>query len=155
MRNVKIFKKYFIRRGQSTFRRSDKFWYINSNTKRAKCGNAIIGKAFSYGTKENKPDFNPSGEMAKKIAEKLQKRHNKLAEQKPDKKVDILSRYISILTVGERKDMNNLFNYTIYQLFDEFKRFELKTGHDIYVQAKMAGAQDLKEVEDWMKDIHS
>ena len=105
--------------------------------------------------KENKPDFNPSGEMAKKIAEKLQKRHNKLAEQKPDKKVDILSRYISILTVGERKDMNNLFNYTIYQLFDEFKRFELKTGHDIYVQAKMAGAQDLKEVEDWMKDIHS
>ena len=115
----------------------------------------IIGKAFSYGTKENKPDFNPSGEMAKKIAEKLQKRHNKLVEQKPDKKVDILSRYISILTVGERKDMNNLFNYTIYQLFDEFKRFELKTGHDIYVQAKMAGAQDLKEVEDWMKDIHS
>ena len=51
--------------------------------------------------------------------------------------------------------MNALLNYTTYQLFDEFKRYELKMGHDIYVQAKMAGAKDLKEVEDWMQDIHS
>jgi hypothetical protein len=28
-------------------------------------------------------------------------------------------------------------------------------SYDIYIQAKMAGAKDLKEVEDWMKDIHS
>jgi hypothetical protein len=28
-------------------------------------------------------------------------------------------------------------------------------NYDIYLQAKMAGAKDLKEVEDWMKDIHS
>jgi hypothetical protein len=25
----------------------------------------------------------------------------------------------------------------------------------MYVKAKMAGAKDLKEVEDWMQDIHS
>jgi hypothetical protein len=31
----------------------------------------------------------------------------------------------------------------------------LKQESDIYVQAKMAGAKDLKEVENWMKDIHS
>jgi hypothetical protein len=28
-------------------------------------------------------------------------------------------------------------------------------GYDIYYQARMAGASDLKEPEDWMKDIHS
>jgi hypothetical protein len=28
-------------------------------------------------------------------------------------------------------------------------------GYDIYVKAQMAGAKDLKEVEDWMQDIHS
>jgi hypothetical protein len=28
-------------------------------------------------------------------------------------------------------------------------------SNDIYIQASMAGAQDLKEVEDWMKNIHS
>ena len=50
--------------------------------------------------------------------------------------------------------MNSFMRYTVYQLFDEFKRYELKVNHDIYLQAKMAGAQNLKEVDDWMKDIH-
>ena len=125
----------------------------NSNYEEFK---SVISSVFSFGNgKDSKPDFNPSGDLAKKIAEKLQKRHQKLAEVKPAQKVDILSRYVSILSVGEQKDMNALLNYTTYQLFDEFKRYELKMGHDIYVQAKMAGAKDLKEVEDWMQDIHS
>ena len=42
----------------------------------------------------------------------------------------------------------------VYQLFDEFQRFQLKMGYDIYLKAKMAGAQDIKEPDDWMKDIH-
>ena len=125
----------------------------NSNYEEFK---SVISSVFSFGnSKDSKPDFNPSGDLAKKIAEKLNKRHQKLAEVKPAQKVDILSRYVSILSVGEQKDMNALLNYTTYQLFDEFKRYELKMGHDIYVQAKMAGAKDLKEVEDWMQDIHS
>ena len=125
----------------------------NSNYEEFK---SVISSVFSFGnSKDSKPDFNPSGDLAKKIAEKLNKRHQKLAEVKPAQKIDILSRYVSILSVGEQKDMNALLNYTTYQLFDEFKRYELKVGHDIYVQAKMAGAKDLKEVEDWMQDIHS
>lgn len=44
--------------------------------------------------------------------------------------MSILSRYISILAVGERKDINDLMNYTIYQLMDEFNRFELKMRYD-------------------------
>lgn len=125
----------------------------NSNYEEFK---SVISSVFSFGnSKDSKPDFNPSGDLAKKIAEKLNKRHQKLAEVKPAQKVDILSRYVSILSVGEQKDMNALLHYTTYQLFDEFKRYELKMGHDIYVQAKMAGAKDLKEVEDWMQDIHS
>ena len=46
--------------------------------------------------------------------------------------------------------MNNLMNYTVYQLFDEMKRFQMKQDFDMYVQAKMAGAQDLEEVKNWM-----
>ena len=114
-----------------------------------------LSSIFSFGKSDEQSDFNPSGDLAKKIADKLKKRHQKLSEKDGGKKVDILSRYVSILSVGESKDMNSLLNYTTYQLFDEFKRYELKVGHDIYVQAKMAGAKDLKEVEDWMQDIHS
>lgn len=108
----------------------------------------IFNKMFSF-SRENTRDYNPSGEIAKQIAEKFKKRHQKLAElNEGKKKIDILSRYISILAVGEHKDMNSLLNLSVYQLYDEFERFKLKTSNDTYLQAKMAGAKDLKEVED-------
>lgn len=107
----------------------------------------ILNKMFDL-KQDNKSEVNPAGDMAKKIAEKLRKRHEKLAEQKGEQKIDILSRYVSILAVGESKDMNCLLNYTFYQLFDEVERYQLKSNYDMYIQAKMAGAKDLKEVED-------
>lgn len=105
-------------------------------------------------TKRDKSEYQPMGEMAKKIADKLKKRHQKLAESKGKQKIAILSRYISILATGQKKDINVLFQYTVYQLFDEFSRFQLKTSYDIYVQARMAGAKDMKDPEDWMKDLY-
>ena len=62
----------------------------NSNYEEFK---SIINSMFSFGnSKDSKQDFNPSGDLAKKIAEKLKKRHQKLAELKPAQKVDLLSR---------------------------------------------------------------
>ena len=115
---------------------------------------SILSEMFCLG-KSSTDTYNPSGNIAKKIAEKLKKRHQKLSENSKPSKVAIISRYVSILTVGEQKDINSFMQYTVYQLFDEFKRYELKLNWDIYLQAKMAGAKDLKEVDDWMKDIHS
>ena len=112
---------------------------------------------FELGTDSIKQEFNPQGSLAKKIADKLKKARQKVAEvktQKQNKKINILGRYISILAIGEQKDINNLFDYTVYQLLDEFKRYELKMNYDIYIQARMAGAKDEKEIEDWMQDIH-
>lgn len=99
--------------------------------------------------------YNPNGELAQKIANKFKKRHQELAKQKnAPNKVAVFSRYISILSVGEQKDINSFMHYTIYQLLDEFHRFELKANYDTYIKFKMAGAKDLKDPEDWMKDIH-
>ena len=115
----------------------------------------IFNSMFSFSREETR-DYNPSGDLARQIAEKFRKRQQKLSELKENKKkIDILSRYVSILAIGEHKDMNSLLNLSVYQLYDEFERFKLKMNYDIYFQAKMAGAKDLKEVEDWMKDIHS
>lgn len=101
-------------------------------------------------------EYNTQGELAKKIADKFKSRHQQLAKlSAKDNKVDIFGRYISILTVGEHKDMNSFMKYTVYQLFDEFQRFELKTSYDTYFKARLAGAKDLKEPQDWMKDIHN
>ena len=97
--------------------------------------------------------YNPVGKKAEKIAEKLQKAKNRKAQDGPHK-VAILSRYVSILSVGEQKDMNDLMQYTVFQLKDEFKRYQMKQSFDMYIQAKMAGAKDLDEVDNWMDDIH-
>ena len=108
-------------------------------------------------SKGSSDDYNPAGDLSRKIAEKLKERQRILAKQKGEKqgKIAIFSRYISILAVGQQKDINSLMQYTVYQLFDEYQRFELKMQSDWYLQARLAGAKDLKEVEDWMKDIHS
>ena len=133
----------------------EEFFIDNNNFETFK--KIVIEMFCLKGDGENTFDYNPQGEISKRIADKLKKRHQKLAEKSDNenKKVAILSKYVSILTVGQQKDMNSLLQYTIYQLFDEFKRFELKVNYDVYLQAKMAGAKDLKEVDDWMKDIHS
>lgn len=100
--------------------------------------------------------YNPVNGRAKRIAEKLQKAKNRKSQNGGGKvKVAVLSRYISILCVGESKDMNDFMQYTVFQLKDEFKRYQKKQSFDMYIQAKMAGAKDLDEVDNWMDDIHS
>ena len=101
--------------------------------------------------------YNPNGDISSKIAEKLKERQRKLSQQKNGdaNKVAVFSRYISILAVGQKKSINDLLQYTVFQLFDEYRRYELKLQYDIYLKAKLAGAKDVKEAEDWMKDIHS
>lgn len=117
---------------------------------------AILEILFCLKQTAAEEDYNAQGELAKKIANKFKKRKQKLAELKPaSEKVAIFSKYISILTVGEHKDINSFMQYTVYQLFDEFQRFQLKYAQDIYLKARLAGAQDLKEPEDWMKSLHS
>lgn len=119
----------------------------------------ILSEMFCLSQSGLQETYNPEGSMAQKIAEKLQKRKAVIAKQKSgnsaNSKVAILSRYVSILTTGTQRDMNSYLNYTVYQLFDEFQRFELKMHYDINFKARLAGAKDLPEVEDWMKDIHS
>lgn len=118
----------------------------------------ILSAMFCLNEVQNeKEGYNPADAYAAKLAEKFKKRQAILAKEKGVNlnKISIFSRYVSILAVGENKDINELMNYTVYQLKDEFKRFQKKQEFDFYIQAKMAGAQDLEEVDNWMIDIHS
>lgn len=100
-------------------------------------------------------EYNPAGALSKKIADKIKRGKNKVAaEKKPEEqKFSILGRYISILAVGEKKDKNSLQNYTIYQLYDEFHRFQLKEKSDIVTKARLAGQTKINDPEDWMKEL--
>lgn len=116
----------------------------------------ILSTIFCLKDQLNKDDYNAVTKRGKEIAEKLKQGRIAAAQAKGEsQKIALLSRYMSILAVGEQKSFETLLNYTVYQLFDEFTRFELKQSFDIYIQAKMAGAKGLDETENWMKDIHS
>ena len=114
----------------------------------------ILISIFCLVDKENK-QYNPSGSLAEKIANKFAQGRQQRAKLAPDSgRVAILSRYVSILAVGQQKDINSLMGYTIYQLMDEFNRFELKLHYDSWERFKIAGATGMEDPEDWLKDIH-
>ena len=103
-------------------------------------------------------EYNPGGDRARALVEKFKKKRELLAELKRQRGEDtegssIFGRYINILAVGEHKSKNELSNYSVYQLIEEFKRFELKEAFDYTVRAKMAGATKIKDAKDWMQDI--
>lgn len=120
----------------------------------------IVSEMFclSEVTNKSKKKYNPGGVQAMALVKKFEQRERKLAKLKnknKDNEIKILEQYISILAVGQQKDKNQLMQYTVYQLFDQLKRFRKKEDFDIYIKAKMAGAQNLQDVDNWMNDIHS
>ena len=113
----------------------------------------ILISMFCLTNEENK-QYNPQGELAKKIANKIKRGRQQKAKLAPNAKISILGRYISILSVGQQKDMNILMNYTVYQLMDEFNRYKLKLHYDSWERYRIAGATGMEDPEDWLKDIH-
>ena len=105
----------------------------------------------------NNDDYNPMGDRAAALVDKFRKKRELLAKLRAERGEDdnqsIYGRYISILAVGLQKDKKSLAKYSVYQLIEEFKRFQLKEAFDYTIQAKLAGATKIKDTKDWMTDI--
>ena len=102
-------------------------------------------------------EYNPVDDRAAKIANKLKKGKEKIAQSKSNsKKVAIFSRYASILAVGLKMDINSLMNYTVFQIKDQMKRFQKNEDYKNYLASVRAGADPDKmgEIDNWMEDIH-
>ena len=108
------------------------------------------------GRGEDNQNYNPANEQARKIAEKLLQGRQKAAAAKGEEKGGgILARLVSILAIGLKMDMNVISNYTVFQLFDQYDRFELYEANEMQFRARLAGARDLEEIDNWRKDFHS
>jgi hypothetical protein len=107
------------------------------------------------GRGDDTTSYNPSGKYAQEIAEQFAKRRQILAERQGEQKITVLNRYASILATGLRLDLNSVLQYTVFQLYDQFDRYELYEQADFYIRARMAGASGMKEPDNWKKDIHS
>lgn len=147
-----------VRNDRIVLMRDEKEYFINkTNFAEFK---KILVEMFNLNL-SGRDEYNPAGSLSQKIADKLRQRHIQLAKLKnmeievSQSNINILGRYASILAVGMQKTIPSLMQYTVYQLYDEFQRFQLKVQWDTYMQAKIAGASDLDEIDNWMIDLKS
>ena len=98
--------------------------------------------------------YNPANKLAERIAKKLQERRKKINQAKgtDNQDINILNHYISILALANHHTIPQLMDYTVYQLFDEFKRFERKYTYQSWLNSKLAGVQDLQDVQSWLSE---
>lgn len=100
--------------------------------------------------------YNPVNEAAKKIADKLMAGRMKVAQQKSSgNNESILTRYISVLTVGVGSmSLESCLNLTLFQLFDLMERYTAFVEWDTDLRVRLAGGKPDKTVEPWMRDMH-
>lgn len=118
----------------------------------------IIKEMFSLSFKMDnvQTEFKPANNEAAAIAEKLKKRHEQLSKQGggDGKTIQVFGRYMSIISAYSGISLVELSRYTVFQLYDAFNRIQLKMESDMVLQARLAGASDVKNPENWMKDLY-
>lgn len=100
-------------------------------------------------------EFNPSNEQAAKIAAKLKEQKEKVNNEKHGNVVieSLLSLIISMLsTSSSALTLDELSNYTVYKLVNQFERGRLFKEYGESLNAIYAGAKDI-EIVDWTIDI--
>jgi len=120
----------------------------------------IIYDMFCLGefSQDIQDDYNPLGDRARAIADKFKKKRELLAKMREERgeseaSLSIFGRYLNILATGASKDKNMLKKYSVYQLIEEFNRFNLKETFDYTCQARLAGATKIKDPKDWTQNV--
>lgn len=102
--------------------------------------------------------FNPEGQKAKEIAQKLMRARQRVAEQKMQGEGgsgSMFSQYLSVLTIAiGSMSLIDLSNLTMYQIYDLIERYTLYLNWDLDIRSRLAGGKPDKPAENWMKNIH-
>lgn len=102
--------------------------------------------------------FNPQGDKATEIAQKLMRARERVAKQKQQSEGSggsIFSQYISTLVIGTNTiSLKDALDLTMYQLYDLVERYTLYLNWDLDIRQRLAGGTPDKPAENWMKNIH-
>lgn len=90
--------------------------------------------------------FNPANEGARRIAEQLERARSKINKTKKNKNDDIdLSDIVSSFCARSRNtNILQVWDFTMYQFNNQFKRVQLGEDYDITVQSLLQGADPKK-----------
>lgn len=100
--------------------------------------------------------YNPGNAEAEKIAEKLRRGRQKVAQLKAQEmgNSSVFAQYTSIISVALGIDLLQVINYTMYQVLDLINRYNLYMAWDIDLKIRIAGGKPDSAPEDWRKNIH-
>ena len=98
--------------------------------------------------------FNPGGDKAKAIAEKIMKGRERIAAEKSSGNSSIFSQYLSILAIGLNKTIPELTELTMFQLYDLIERYQLWVSWDLDVRIRIGGGKPDEKPDNWMKNLH-
>lgn len=110
---------------------------------------------------EREEEYNPANDKAAEIAEKL-KRGNQIRQElnhnkEKDLNSSLFGEYASVLSIGLAMDINIFFNYTPFQLYDAFLRYQKKTSYDFYQKIATTPLMDVSKMDEpdnWMDNIY-
>lgn len=119
-----------------------------------------INEIFMPYTDEENSGFNPANEAAERIAQKLNeaRNRNKRKASGSGDSSSIFGMYASILSVGLGMDINVIFNYTPFQIYDTINRYWLKVQYDLYQKIATTPMMDVSKMEEpkhWAKNIYA
>lgn len=98
--------------------------------------------------------FNPGGDKAREIAQKLQRGRERIAAEKQSSSSSVFTQYLSILSVGLQQSLIELKRLTMFQLYDLIERYHLWIGWDLDVRTRLAGGKPDSKPDNWMKNLH-
>jgi hypothetical protein len=120
----------------------------------------VIKELFSI--ENGSEEYNPSNDKAKEIMRKIQAGKAKIAQQRGQAATgefsSVFGTYISILSVGLSMDMNILYNYTPFQIYDTFKRYTAKVADDFYRKVATTPLMDVSKMDEpdpWTNNLYS
>lgn len=113
-------------------------------------------------SKEPEYNYDKNNKRAAELAKRIKENREKLrkAEQSQMGAGDnssIFALYTSVLSIGMNKSINDLYDYTPFQLYDAFTRFIQKMQYDAYQATMMIPFVDtskIDKVDDWLRNIY-
>lgn len=154
-----LFKDYKLSIGDDEFIFSKDNSVFILNSKNFKEFQEILSDMFKTSflfNSNGEQDFNPASEEARKIAEKLKKSREKIAELNGDRnhKTALIENYIMIVATGLHQNPKILADtLTLYQLFTVFMRIKMRLEWDLDVDCRLAGGNPEEHPDQWMSII--
>lgn len=115
----------------------------------------IINKLFGLPTDKKK--YNPGNKKAEELAKKFKERAEILSKKNKEGSPSLFGSYVSILSVGMNIDINILFEYTPFQLYDTFNRYWKKVNNDFYQRVStmpMMDTSKMEEPDSWTNNLY-